>query len=284
MDFLVQAAVSNAVIVSVLAPIVLAVNRASRRPALTHRLWLLLLIKLVTPPLMPITLPSPIDSSSSRTAAAAVPPAELSKGRSKPIGDGPADSRVGRPPPLELDGDPSGPPPRVSGLVQAAAWHVALNWGRSLAGIWLAVSGYMLAFTSIQLMRVRRRLGAVSLGPPEVQDMAREIARNFGLDRAPSVCFLPEIISPATRPSGAGGAMPLRGARTPAVPEARPRAVRLRTSTSMATSRLGRPRRSPASNPPATGLSAVPAGRGTAPAPAVPAAMASAEGSGTVVS
>jgi hypothetical protein len=51
-EVLVRAALSNAAVVAVLAAAVLAVDRLARRPALSHRLWLLLLIKLVTPPLV----------------------------------------------------------------------------------------------------------------------------------------------------------------------------------------------------------------------------------------
>src|SRR5438445_2360229 len=56
MDTLLHAALSNAAVVAVLAPIVAVFGRISRRPALVHSLWLLVLLKLFTPPLWPVSL------------------------------------------------------------------------------------------------------------------------------------------------------------------------------------------------------------------------------------
>src|SRR5690349_15719540 len=97
MDSFAQAALSNAVIVSILAPVVLLVDRAARRPALAHRLWLLLLIKLVTPPLVPLRFPGLLDPSSPPTAVSAAPPIEPSGGHAQPLGETPTDPRLGAP-------------------------------------------------------------------------------------------------------------------------------------------------------------------------------------------
>src|SRR5262249_31705060 len=50
-DELLRTSVSNAVAATVLALLAAIVGRVVRRPALTHALWLLVLVKLVTPPL-----------------------------------------------------------------------------------------------------------------------------------------------------------------------------------------------------------------------------------------
>ena len=57
MEALVHAMLSNALVATVLAlpPLVLA--RFGRSPALVHSLWLVVLLKLVTPPLVTIPLP-----------------------------------------------------------------------------------------------------------------------------------------------------------------------------------------------------------------------------------
>ena len=49
-------ALANAACAGVLAVVALAVGRWVRRPALTHCVWLLVLVKLVTPPLFPLSL------------------------------------------------------------------------------------------------------------------------------------------------------------------------------------------------------------------------------------
>ena len=197
MDFLVQAALSNAVIVSVLAPIVLAVDRTARRPALAHRLWLLLLIKLVTPPLMPLTLPGPVDPPPPQPAAAPAESAEPSESPPGTIGGAPAAPKPGQPSPANPDRDIAGFPSRVSRLAQAAAWQVALSWGPLLASIWLAISGLWLIWTLAQLILVHRRLGAVPPAPSEVQEMAGQIARKLDLKGSPRVWFVPGTMAPA---------------------------------------------------------------------------------------
>ena len=68
MESLVHILLSNALAATVMAVVVAAVGRICRRPALTHSLWLVVMLKLVTPPLVPVSLPvanvfSPIGSS-----------------------------------------------------------------------------------------------------------------------------------------------------------------------------------------------------------------------------
>src|SRR5262245_21356051 len=59
---LLEMVLSNAAVATVLAILAAVVSQLSRRPALTHSLWLLVLLKLVTPPLMPVQLPWSLDS------------------------------------------------------------------------------------------------------------------------------------------------------------------------------------------------------------------------------
>jgi beta-lactamase regulating signal transducer with metallopeptidase domain len=204
MELLVQAALSNAVIVSLLAPVVLAVDRRSRRPALAHRLWLLLLIKLVTPPLMPIALRWPVDALPHQPTANRTPPADPSRNHSGSIGDELAVTNAGPPPSAGSDREGFGSPSPVSHLAQTVAWEVSLRWGTWLTRIWWTVSGSWLVCAVVQLMRIRRRLGAVPPAPPEIQEMARGIARRLGLNGAPRVWFVPGIMSPALWGLGRG--------------------------------------------------------------------------------
>src|SRR5437660_8069198 len=53
-DDLFRIALSNAVAATFLALVALVIGRLFRRPAFTHALWLLVLIKLITPPLRAI--------------------------------------------------------------------------------------------------------------------------------------------------------------------------------------------------------------------------------------
>src|SRR5437763_812345 len=51
---LLEAALGNLLAVAVLAAAALAVDRFARRPALSHALWLIVLVKLVTPPVVSV--------------------------------------------------------------------------------------------------------------------------------------------------------------------------------------------------------------------------------------
>src|SRR5688572_10199920 len=57
MDHLLQIILSNTLFAAILALAALAISRTFRRPALAHALWLLVLLKLITPPLFNIPLP-----------------------------------------------------------------------------------------------------------------------------------------------------------------------------------------------------------------------------------
>src|SRR6266849_2442104 len=54
MDLLMQVGLSNAVVATILGVTAALVGWISRRPALAHALWLLVLVKLITPPLYPV--------------------------------------------------------------------------------------------------------------------------------------------------------------------------------------------------------------------------------------
>jgi len=57
MESLVHSMLSNAATAAVLALAIGAFSRSCRRPALVHCLWLVVLLKLITPPLVPVSLP-----------------------------------------------------------------------------------------------------------------------------------------------------------------------------------------------------------------------------------
>src|SRR5947209_7780349 len=50
-------AVANLAVAALLAVLATLAGRFCRRPALVHSLWLLVLLKLVTPPLLPLEVP-----------------------------------------------------------------------------------------------------------------------------------------------------------------------------------------------------------------------------------
>src|SRR5208337_5618195 len=59
MHTVLQTGLSNAVAAIVLALLAACAGRMFRRPALAHALWLLVLLKLITPPLVPLPITWP---------------------------------------------------------------------------------------------------------------------------------------------------------------------------------------------------------------------------------
>jgi hypothetical protein len=73
-DTLEQVVLGNAVAATVLALLASAVGLVCRRPALVHSLWLLVLIKLITPPIWQVELFQLPTSPARETAEASVSP------------------------------------------------------------------------------------------------------------------------------------------------------------------------------------------------------------------
>ncbi len=71
MESLVQSILSNAVAAAILALAVGTFSRLCRRPALIHCLWLVVLLKLITPPVVSVSLPSPLPAYTHTVAAEA---------------------------------------------------------------------------------------------------------------------------------------------------------------------------------------------------------------------
>src|SRR5207237_6565120 len=68
MESLVHDMLSNAMAVTVLAAVVAVLGRACRRPALIHSLCLVAILKLVTPPVVPVPVSLPWPSPMSESA------------------------------------------------------------------------------------------------------------------------------------------------------------------------------------------------------------------------
>src|SRR5260370_37207686 len=59
METLVQVGLSNALAATLLAVLVAGVAFGGRRPALVHSFWLLVLLRLLVPPFLPVPIPWP---------------------------------------------------------------------------------------------------------------------------------------------------------------------------------------------------------------------------------
>jgi beta-lactamase regulating signal transducer with metallopeptidase domain len=173
----------NAAAAAVLALAAAAASRLFRRPALTHMLWLLVLLKLVTPPLVPfpLTLPAaedrPAPPTESFVAAAPADDADPPAADSAPEGDEVLPATLPEPDP-----------------VRAAT--PAVDWGRWAGLAWLLGSALWGAWVMWHVARFRRVLRRARRAPGRLRDEAEALARRLGLRRCPEVWLVPGAVSP----------------------------------------------------------------------------------------
>ena len=164
-DLLLQVGVSNLCISLVLAMAAWAVQRTGKRPSVVHLLWLLVLAKLVTPPLFTLPL-------------VAIPGASV-------MGDvaihGSSTSTA-------MPGDP----------VAEIATITALEFLRSGAVLlWLLGSACVLVWSLIRVLRFDRLLRMASEpASDELQQLAAQLAMRLGLSTPPTIHLTAAQLSP----------------------------------------------------------------------------------------
>jgi beta-lactamase regulating signal transducer with metallopeptidase domain len=175
-EALLWAALANAVLAGMLAVLAALLGRLfQRRPALVHAFWLLVLLKLITPPLLRPGLPwSAVEESPTLAGLPGAEPApECPVRRLAPIV--PAEVVVEP----EAEADEPAPP----GLV----W----SWEAAVLAAWLAGAlGYWL-LAGCRVVRLYRLLGAVPGAPVELQHRVAALAARLGLVRPVRVWLVP---------------------------------------------------------------------------------------------
>lgn len=207
MDTLLQIGLSNSLLATPLAILVAALGRVCRRPALIHGLWLLVLLKLLTPSFIvwPIAWPDGLKP------AAKVLPTPAS--REAPILDTADDATVDLPverlPPsaasrlghevetlpkvdepetcVSADVDPSSP---------ASAPDFARLWSPVIAGFWLAGSISWFGFAAFRIHRFRSLWLSARPASAQLVEHVERLAERLGLAASPSVWLLPGRLSP----------------------------------------------------------------------------------------
>jgi bla regulator protein blaR1 len=192
-ETLLRIALSNALAAGILALAAGAVGRCCRRPALVHSLWLLVLLKLLTPPLVTVPLPWP-----------AAPEPVLAP---EPAPETPALARTNEPPPTEADVDlpvawlevrADAPSPAATEAPPAAAvaGGPVPGWTTLLPALWAAGSAGWVGLAAWRLWRFARLLRFARPAPRRLRKQARDIAARLGLERCPPVVLVPGQLSP----------------------------------------------------------------------------------------
>lgn len=218
MDPLLHATLSNSLLAALLALVAAAVARVWRRPALAHGLWLLVLLKLLTPPLVSLPLPWPVRAQPSPATAARpareprpateVPGNPEPASRPKAQGFSNAPALVSEPP---FGKEPAEATP-LAGLREPAdeaglreTTAVEATTGLPPAAgfvsgpilvIWLTGSVLWAMLACGRLLRFRRCLRLAQPAPEAVQARTRRLALRLGLTDCPDACFVPAPVSP----------------------------------------------------------------------------------------
>jgi beta-lactamase regulating signal transducer with metallopeptidase domain len=210
---LIQIGLSNAAVSAVLALLALAVSRFFRRPALAHALWVLVLLKLITPPvhLIPIEWPSPAEEALPDVASASPvtvrvqvedPPAEEARPAAAEAGIDPDGLAAWAAEPIAIGADqpalPESVPPSDSQKADEAAHSVltGISWTALILTGWATGSVCWLGLAAVRIGRFRRLLRFARPAPVDLQAQARELAARLGLASCPGVWMVPGRVSP----------------------------------------------------------------------------------------
>jgi beta-lactamase regulating signal transducer with metallopeptidase domain len=193
-ETLLHIGLTNAVLATVLAFAVAGVALVCRRPALLHSLWLLALLKLLTPPLVPVPLPWPGDGPPDPEAASRGPAVQQTGDRAtaepRPLPPRAAEAvprtrsrRAEAAPSAQTVAEPAHTP-------DSPLWPVVLGivWLAGCVG-WWTVAGY-------RVRRFQKLLRHAIPAPPVVREQVQSLAARLGLARCPRVDLVPAPVSP----------------------------------------------------------------------------------------
>jgi len=201
MDLLWQVGVGNAVGAAALAVPAALAGWIGRRPALTHALWLLVLLKLLTPPFYPVHLEW---FETRATERESVTPETGPVESSQPIDRipdqiGEREAAVVRPGFAEPESDGQADAPKVEAVTQAVPelglteWF---SWQSVVAAIWMAGSALWIALASLRFFRFHKLLRHAEPAGSELVERTRRLAQALGLSKPPVVRVIPGRVSP----------------------------------------------------------------------------------------
>ena len=203
MERLLQVGLSNAAAATGLALLAFLAARLLRRPPITRALWLLVLLKLLTPPLWTFHVPLPGSISRATTAShAIVPPTERALPAQspqrpivEPVLDHVPDEVMNEVARAETSQSP--PPvitPKIS--IRGALAKLGEQWRFVIWRLWVGGSILYLLLVLWSAARLRRLVVRSRVAPPDVVHRTTELASRLGLRRPPRVRFADAPVPP----------------------------------------------------------------------------------------
>jgi beta-lactamase regulating signal transducer with metallopeptidase domain/tetratricopeptide (TPR) repeat protein len=224
METFLEDVVSNAVIATCLALAVAFAVQFVRRPAVAYWLWMLVLIKLVTPPIFHVPLvrlprsveptaqlgdipehAPPVEEAPSgwapeiESGAGAAPRAERGFSPQRAAVPGETFPGSGPPVPAADQVQPAGRTGELAGLEPSIpAWvtTIRIAWLAVVLGVWLTGSLLWLALAAFRLFRLGQLVKHANPASDDLRATARQLAGQFGLRRYPDLRVLAARIPP----------------------------------------------------------------------------------------
>lgn len=217
MTALVEIGLANLAMAALLAVVAAGVARCLRKPALSHALWLLVFVKLITPPLIPVPVLAALDENPGvgapqsevgkqelddgirelavRGDAPAAPVVEvdnggLDEGRPEPVVDFP----LAAAPPAPFEGEPHA-------NVQPLPAATGFPWILMLQVAWLTGTAGLLLLACVRSGRFQRILRLAKPAPEDLTHETRRLAGRLHV-RCPEVLLLDAVAAPMVWVSG----------------------------------------------------------------------------------
>ena len=201
-----HAGLSNAVSATFLALVVACLGRAlARRPAILHCLWLLVLLKLVTPPLYNVPIPWPESLSARQGTVAAADPAQIEacyqllqfdpedlavQLRRTELDTGAVTVNL-----EEATPEPDPAEPARATFAGAFQW-LALHWVPIVGSLWLAGTLATALISARRIVRFQRLLREATPGSDQIQSWVDDLSASLGVERPPQVWWIAGKLSP----------------------------------------------------------------------------------------
>lgn len=198
MDSLFQMGLSNAGFSLALALVATAVGAATKRARIAHLLWLLVFVKLVTPPV--VTIPVGIFPEQVRQVAAVSDvPAGTSRAEASAAASVPTQPALTAGESIANRTDTEAAPAETPSFLPAMA-AITASVGRAnpwLATLWALGGAMVLAWSLVRVIRFSRLLATeTEPASPEIQAAAAKTAKRLGLSAVPTICTTSAHLSP----------------------------------------------------------------------------------------
>ena len=202
MEAILRITLSNTLLAAALALAAMAVSRIFRRPALSHALWLIVLLKLITPPLWSIALPL---MPAEKAHKPPLPPVELSL---PPVDDRKsvqaASSQAQGPgwwavPTLQEPVEEIAESKTAHALTAAprlVPHHPPITFSQWLTTIWAGGSVLCVLIIALRVSRFTSLLRFADPADAHVQMLARALSSRVGITKCPRVWFVPGSVCP----------------------------------------------------------------------------------------